>query len=256
LDVVNFQRAHFFDCLSPWEIEQLVAIRDLLAAAVIGPPLRALVELRKLEALQKHHCGPRNAAQVVYWTPPILPPNLERSDCHINQNQARLLCFGVRFLYKVSASPATQFYQLLSDLPRQPRYASYNRAGEIYSWFTDAVDGCIELSNLQLPFQKALSDYTEGEYEEHVRRSLVTGDADKGPEEAWYWAYQSFPGPTCNDIRMTNCRLFGLFFWDSSRLKTINFFTRIRFWSWRWEGGRQPDFDWEVGAPYSATFLQ
>ncbi|KAK1569772.1 uncharacterized protein LY79DRAFT_528090 [Colletotrichum navitas] len=37
LDVVNFQRAHFFDCLSPWEIEQLVAIRDLLAAVVIGP---------------------------------------------------------------------------------------------------------------------------------------------------------------------------------------------------------------------------
>ncbi|EFQ33650.1 uncharacterized protein GLRG_08579 [Colletotrichum graminicola M1.001] len=37
LDVVNFQRAHFFDCLSPWEIEQLVATRDLLAAVVIGP---------------------------------------------------------------------------------------------------------------------------------------------------------------------------------------------------------------------------
>ncbi|KAK2059750.1 hypothetical protein LY76DRAFT_511508, partial [Colletotrichum caudatum] len=37
LDVVNFQRAQFFDCLSPWEIEQLVAIRDFLAVAVIGP---------------------------------------------------------------------------------------------------------------------------------------------------------------------------------------------------------------------------
>lgn len=37
LDVVNFQRAHFFDYLSPWEMEQLVAVRDYLAAAVIGP---------------------------------------------------------------------------------------------------------------------------------------------------------------------------------------------------------------------------
>ncbi|KAK2018495.1 hypothetical protein LZ32DRAFT_328680 [Colletotrichum eremochloae] len=256
LDAVNFQRAHFFDCLSPWEIEQLVAVRDLLAAAVIGPPLRALVELRKLEALQMHHCGPRNGPQVVYWTPPVLPPNLERSECHIDQNQARLLCFGVRFLFKVSTSPAAQFYQLLLDLPQQPRYASYNRVGEIYSWFTDAVDECVELSNLDLHFQKALSNYTEDEYEEHVRRSLVTGDADKGPEEAWYWAYQSFPGSTCNDIRMINCRLFGLFFWDLSRLKTINFFTRVDFWSWRWEGGRQPDFDWEIGAPYSQAFLQ
>ncbi|KZL79032.1 hypothetical protein CI238_06851, partial [Colletotrichum incanum] len=255
LDAVNFQRAHFFDCLSPWEIEQLVATRDLLAAAVIGPPLRALVELRKLEALQAHHCGPRNGAQVVYWTAPILPPNLERSDCHINQNQARLLCFGVKFLYKVSTSPATKFYQLLLDLPQQPRYASYNRVGEIYSWFTDAVDECVELSNLELPFQKALSSYTEDEYKEYVRQSLVTEDADKGPEEAWYWAYQSFPGSNCNDLRMTNCRLFGLFFWDSSRLKTINFFTRVDFWWWRWEGGRQPDFDWEVGAPYPPAFF-
>ncbi|KAK2039430.1 hypothetical protein LZ31DRAFT_476616, partial [Colletotrichum somersetense] len=250
LDVVNFQRAHFFDCLSPWEIEQLVAIRDFLAAAVIGPPLSALVELRKLEALQKHHCGPRNGAQVVYWTPPTLPPNLNRSDCHINQNQAWLLCFGVKFLYKVSKSPATQFYQLLLDLPQQPRYASYNRAGEIFPWFIDAVDESIELNTLELPFLKALSTYTESEYETHVRRSLVTEDADKGPEEAWYWAYQSFPGSTCNVMRMTNCRFFGLFFWDSSRLKTINFFTTFTFGTWRWAEGRQPDFNWEVDAPY------
>ncbi|CCF35152.1 hypothetical protein CH063_01253 [Colletotrichum higginsianum] len=233
MDVVNFQRAHFFDCLSPWEIEQLVAIRDLLAAAVIGPPLRALVELRKNEALQTHHCGPRHGSQVVYWTSPILPPNLERRDCHINQNQARLLCFGIKFLYEVSVSPYAHFYQLLRDLPQQPRYASYNRVGEIYSWFTDAVDECIELSNLELPFQKALSSYTEDEYKAYVRQSLVAEDPDKGPEEAWYWAYQSFPGSTCNDLRMTNCRLFGLFFWDSSRLKTINFFTRVDFWWWR-----------------------
>ncbi|KAJ0164673.1 hypothetical protein CTA2_474 [Colletotrichum tanaceti] len=255
MDVVNFQRAHFFDCLSPWEIEQLVAIRDLLAAAVIGPPLRALVELRKKEALQTHHCGPRHGSQVVYWTSPILPSNLERRDCHINQNQARLLCFGIKFLYEVSVSPYSQFYQLLRGLPQQPRYDSYNRVGEIYSWFTDAVDECVELSNLELPFQKALSSYTEDEYKAYVRQSLVAEDPDKGPEEAWYWAYQSFPGSTCNDLRMTNCRLFGLFFWDSSRLQTINFFTRVDFWWWRWEGGRQPDFDWEVGAPYPPAFF-
>ncbi|EXF85846.1 hypothetical protein CFIO01_11722 [Colletotrichum fioriniae PJ7] len=248
LDIVNFQREHFFDYLSPWEIEQLVATRDFLAAVVIGPPLRALVELRKIEALQTHHCGPRNGAQVVYWTAPILPPNLERGDCHINQNQARLLCFGIKFLYRVSTSPPTQFYQLLLNLPQQPRYASYNRVGEIYSWFTDAVDRCVEMSNLELPIRKALSSYTPDEYKEFVRQSLVSEDTDKGPEEAWYWAYQSFPGSTCNDPRMTNCRLFGLFFWDSVRLNTINFFTRVDVWWWRWEGARQPDFDWEIEA--------
>ncbi|KAJ0296762.1 hypothetical protein COL516b_011311 [Colletotrichum fioriniae] len=173
LDIVNFQREHFFDYLSPWEIEQLVATRDFLAAVVIGPPLRALVELRKIEALQTHHCGPRNGAQVVYWTAPILPPNLERGDCHINQNQARLLCFGIKFLYRVSTSPPTQFYQLLLNLPQQPRYASYNRVGEIYSWFTDAVDRCVEMSNLELPIRKALSSYTPDEYKEYVRQSLI-----------------------------------------------------------------------------------
>ncbi|KAL0935715.1 uncharacterized protein CTRU02_210306 [Colletotrichum truncatum] len=248
LDVVNFQRAHFFDYLSPWEMEQLVGVRDYLAAAIIGPPLYALVELRKLEALSKHHCGPRNGQQVVYWTGPVLPPNLERGDCHIKQNQARLLCFGIKFLYKVSITPTTQFYQLLLALPQQPRYNSYNRVGEIYVWFSDAVDECNELSNLELPLDKPVGAWTTEEYREHVRQSLVTQDTDKGPEEAWYWAYQWFPGFENNDLRMTNCRLFGLFFWDSERLKNVNFFTRVDFWWWRWEGGRQPDFDWEVGA--------
>ncbi|EQB55298.1 hypothetical protein CGLO_04789 [Colletotrichum gloeosporioides Cg-14] len=254
LDVVSFQRAHFFDYLSPWEMEQLVAVRDYLAAAVIGPPLHALVELRKLEALSKHHCGPRNGAQVVYWTGPILPPNLERGDCHIKQNQARLLCFGIKFLCKVSMTPATKFYQLLASLPQQPRYASYNRVGDIYVWFSDAVDKCNELNTLDLPIEKAVTAWTPEEWKEHMRRSIVTDDTDKGPEEAWFWAYQWFPGFANNDLRMTNCRLFGLFFWDSERLKKLNFFTRVDFWWWRWEGGRQPDFDWDVGASSFHSF--
>ncbi|KAF6826923.1 hypothetical protein CPLU01_09403 [Colletotrichum plurivorum] len=255
LDVVNFQRAHFFDCLSPWEIEQLVAAREYLAAAVVGPPLHALVELRKLEALSKHHCGPRNGQQVVYWTGPILPPNLERSDCHIKQNQSRLLCFGIKFLYKVSTTPATKFYQLLLTLPQQPQYDSYNPVGEIYVWFSDAVNRSGELGNLEIPVDGRLIHWTDEQYKTYVRASLVADDTDKGPEEAWYWAYQSFAGLMNNDLRMTNCRLFGLFFFDSARLKTVNFFTRVDFWWWRWEGGRQPDFDWEVGAANFQRFF-
>lgn len=46
LDVVNFQRVHFFESLAPWEMEQLVAIRDLLAAAVIGPRTSPSITLR------------------------------------------------------------------------------------------------------------------------------------------------------------------------------------------------------------------
>ncbi|KAF9872570.1 hypothetical protein CkaCkLH20_10067 [Colletotrichum karsti] len=247
LDVVNFQRIHFFDFLTPWEMEQLVAVRDYLAAAVIGPPLHTLVELRKLQALSKHHCGPVNG-QVVYWTDPILPPHLERGDCHIRQNQARLLCFGIKFLYKVSITPTTQFYQLLLTLPQQPRYDSYNRVGEIYVWFSDAVDKCNELSNSETPRDSPVSAWSPEDYKQRVGQSMVTEDMDKGPEEAWYWAYQSFLGFQNNDPRMTNCRLFGLFFWDSQRLEKINFFTRVDFWWWRWEGGRQPDFDWDIGA--------
>ncbi|OLN81494.1 hypothetical protein CCHL11_10314 [Colletotrichum chlorophyti] len=253
LDAVNFQKIYYFDHLSPWEIEQLVAVRDFLAASIIGPPLRALVELRKLEALQAHHCGPRNGAQVAYWSGPVLPPNLARADCHITQNQARLLCFGIKFLYRVSASPVAQFYQILLDLPQQPRYASYNRLGEIYTWFSDAVNECSELSNSELTLKKSVASLTDEEYKQHIRQSLVTEDTDKGPEEAWYWAYQTFLGSTVNDLRMTNCRHFGLFFWDSDRLKTVNFFTRVDFWWWRWEGGRQPDFDWSIAAPFHST---
>lgn len=37
LDAVNFQKIYYFDHLSPWEIEQLVAVRDFLAASIIGP---------------------------------------------------------------------------------------------------------------------------------------------------------------------------------------------------------------------------
>lgn len=37
LDAVDFQRAHFFNHLSPWETEQLVTMQDYLAANVIGP---------------------------------------------------------------------------------------------------------------------------------------------------------------------------------------------------------------------------
>ncbi|TDZ32954.1 hypothetical protein C8035_v006029 [Colletotrichum spinosum] len=255
LDVVNFQRVHFFDTLSPWEIEQLVAARDFLAAAIIGPPLHALAELSKLQGLSGHQGASRSEPEMSDWTGPLLSVNLARENCHIKQNQARILCFGLRFLHKVWVTPVTQFDKVLLELPQQPRYASYNRVGEIYVWFCDAVNKSTELNNFDLPTENRLCRYTPAEYAEHVRKSAVDHDDDTGPEEAWYWAYNSFRGVENNDPRMINCRLFGMFFWDSARLHDVNFFTRVDFWWWRWEGGRQRDFEWETGPTQVQRFL-